>query len=135
MARNGHKMAICGLWFFNFFSYKIEKKQIWENCVLCHWFFLSNKDLNKLCASKKRSEPQFYVKYWCCSCQKKIARNGLKIANSLGCDFHFQSEFRCLTAICRLIFEKILSGCYTQYRLISRGPRCITRFLQWLVYV
>ena len=29
-----------------------------------------------------------------CVVAKKIARNGLKMANSLGCAFHFESEFR-----------------------------------------
>ena len=28
---------------------------------------------------------------------KKMARNGLKIANLLGCAFHFESEFICTT--------------------------------------
>ena len=93
MARNGHKMAICELWFFNFFSYKIEKNRNDKNCVLCYSFW-SNKDFNMLGTSKQQSEPQFYEKYWY-SCKKKMARNGLKIANSLGCAFHFESEFTC----------------------------------------
>ena len=92
MARNGHKMAICELWFFNFFSYKIEKNRNDKNCVLCHSFW-SNRDLNMLSTSKEQSEPQSYEKYLC-NCQKKLARNGLKIANSLGCAFHFESEFK-----------------------------------------
>ena len=28
---------------------------------------------------------------------KKMARNGFKIANSLGCSFHFESEFNIVT--------------------------------------
>ena len=72
---------------FQFFSYKIEKNRNDKKCVLCHSFW-SNKDSNILGTSKQQSEPQFYV------VAKRMARNGLKIANSLGCAFHFESEFR-----------------------------------------
>ena len=45
-----------------------------------------------LSTSKEQSEPQSYEKYLC-NCQKKLARNGLKIANSFGCAFRFESDF------------------------------------------
>ena len=63
MAKNGSKMAICELWFFSYFSYKIEKKTGNDkNCDLCCSFW-TNKDLNKLGTSKWPSEPQFYERY------------------------------------------------------------------------
>ena len=36
---------------------------------------------------------------------KKMARNGLKIAKSLGCAFHFESEFRFISAYAAKHFE------------------------------
>ena len=42
--------------------------------------------------SKRQSEPQFMRNI------DIVARNGLKIANSLGCAFHFESEFRTTTS-------------------------------------
>ena len=46
-----------------------------------------------LSTPKEQSEPQSYEKYLC-NCQKKLARNGLKIANSLSCAFRFESDFK-----------------------------------------
>ena len=44
---------------------------------------------------------------------EKMARNGLKIAKSLGCAFHFESEFI-------MTLERYIKGCLT-YKLFEQS--------------
>ena len=68
--------------FSTFFLTKLKIKGLNRNCVLCHKF-PSNQDLDMFGIAKCLSEPCFCESVVC----GKMARNGLKMANSYHCVF------------------------------------------------